>query len=667
MMNSILANQTERCSGKKSIFLNPTQCLKSILGPMGILLALGLWSPPLNADVRLPAIISNNMVLQADFPSKIWGKADPSESVEVDFSGQSLKTQADAKGAWVVELAPMKASSENLLLVVSGNNRIEVNNVLVGEVWLGSGQSNMEWSIGRSLDPELVSANADFPAIRHFEVRKNIASQPTDDCEGQWVVCSPKTVKGFSAVLYHFGRNLHSARQFPVGLIHASMGGSYIRAWMSKEALDHKAFSARTNFAKEFANLKEYKQFRLEEFGRIAPPDTSTWDETWAQPSTSTADWKEVQMPQTLEKAFADSFDGVSWVRREFVVPEKWAGKEIRVQLPQMSSGAVIYWNGEKLSSVSAIPTLHQPSAQIPAKHVNPGSNLLAIRFYDPLGTGGPQVEKDMYLQGPSGERLTLEGKWLGKIERRLPLSKTDLLPPLHYGVPSGHYNAMISPLSDYRCRGVLWYQGESDSGNPHYGAMLEAMIQSWRKERNDPALAFLWVQLPNFGQCSPKPIDHIWGRMRQLQSQPLKLPNTGMVVTIDSKQPELWHPTDKRYIGERLSLLARNSVYGEKELEASGPRLESVAIYNGGLRLNFSSMSGLQLNEGEPNGFALSADGKSYHWANAQLDGCQIQLSSAKVAAPRFVRYAWDINPYVCLFSKSGLPAAPFEAEAKE
>ncbi len=282
--------------------------------PIGVVLALGICLPQLalRAEVRLPAIISENMVLQADVPNRIWGKAEPGESVEVAFAGQSVKTQADAKGAWAVELAPLKASSENSSLVVIGKNRIEVKNVLVGEVWLGSGQSNMEWNIGRGLDPEVESAKADYPAIRHFEVSKEIASAPTENCQGKWEVCSPKTVKGFSAVLYHFGRSLHAARQFPVGLINASQGASYIHAWMSREALASQTVPSQFKVNKEFANLKEYNQFRLEEFGRITLPDTPTWDERWAQPGTATAEWKEIQMPQTLEKAFGEQFDGAS-------------------------------------------------------------------------------------------------------------------------------------------------------------------------------------------------------------------------------------------------------------------------------------------------------------------------------------------------------------------
>ncbi len=641
-------------------------CLQT-LGCIGAIVASAMWAPRVLADVRLPAIISDNMVLQADLPNCIWGKADPGESVEVAFMGQRLKTESDVNGKWAVELAPLKGSPENRSLVVSGKNRIEVKNVIVGEVWLGSGQSNMEWNIGRGLDPEGESAKADYPAIRHFEVIRNIASQPTEGCEGKWEVCSPKTVKGFSAVMYHFGRSLHVARNFPVGLINSSQGSSYIHAWMSREALEAQTVPAQFKVDKEFSNLKEYTQFRSEEFARLTLPDTAGWDESWAQPGTATADWKEIQMPQTLERAFGDEFDGASWARREVVVPDHWTGKEVVAQLPQMSSGAVIYWNGEMLSSVSAIPALHEPSAKVPAKLVKPGANVIAIRFFDPLGTGGPQVEKNLYLLGPGAERVQLDGKWKGKVELRLAPAKNVKLPPMQYGVPSGHYNAMIAPLHDYRCRGVLWYQGESDAGNPNYATMLQAMIQSWRQERNDPSLAFFWVQLPNFGPRSPQPIDHAWGRMRNLQSQPLKLPHTGMAVTIDSKQSELWHPTDKRYIGERLALLARNSCYGEQQLEASGPRLETVAKTDGGLLLSFSSHSGLQLHEGEPNGFALSADGKSYHWAKAQLDGSRIRLSSGEVKTPRYVRYAWDTNPYVSLFSKGGLPAAPFEAVAKE
>lgn len=494
---------------------------QSMLLTFGAMAAWAVCTSALRAEVRLPAIISDHMVLQAEARNRIWGWASPGESVEVSFLGVSEKTQADPQGQWVVEITPLKASAEGATLAVAGRNRIEVKDVLVGEVWLGSGQSNMELTLGTMRSAEQDKAQSDLPLIRHFGVVRSVASRPQSDCDGEWKVCSPKTASGFSAVLLYFGRDLHKARKVPVGLINASMGGSHIHAWWPKE---------------------------------------------------------------------------VQSVHPAFVKP-----------------------------------------------------------LYEVAVDGVEYTDKDQYLALRNAHIATNENK----------KTATSAF-PWYSAIASGTYNAMLAPINNYKCRGAIWYQGEADAGDPLYADKLEALATSWRQLRQDPDLPFYYVQLPNVStNRSAQPTDHPWARMREIQRQAQRIPNSGMVVTIDGEDSN-GHPKVKRYIGERLALLARHHCYGEKDLEWSGPQLVSVTRADGCLTLTFSSKSGLKLKEGEPNGFAVSADGKSYFWADAKVEGNQVRLTCREVPSPAYVRYAWDANPYISLFNGAGLPASTFAAECR-
>jgi sialate O-acetylesterase len=269
--------------------------------------------------------------------------------------------------------------------------------------------------------------------------------------------------------------------------------------------------------------------------------------------------------------------------------------------------------------------------------------------------------DSNLSVEGPDKTLIPLDGPWLAKIERRLDPA-SGKVPPWISGLSHGTYNAMIAPITDYQCRGILWYQGEADAGNERYAEMLEAMCQSWRQKRNEPSLPFYYVQLPNM-RSARTPDEHPWARMREIQRQALRIPHSGMVVTIDGPDPD-GHPKVKRYIGERLALMARHHCYGESTVEYSGPELRAVQKIERGVRLTFSSQSALDWKEGEPTGFLLSTDGKRYFPAKARVKGNQVELESGAVPAPAWVRYAWEANPRVSLANTAGFPASPFEAQ---
>ena len=644
------------------------------LRPLSFALAAALSAGlPLGvlADVKLPSIISDNMVLQADAKDRIWGKADPGENVEVSFADQTKKAVADKDGRWSLELSPMKANAESSTLTVSGKNKIEVKNVLVGEVWLGSGQSNMEFTVNGAMNSKDEIAKADYPLIRHFMVKKAVSSAPQEECEGKWEVCSPKTVAGFSAAMYFFARDIYETHKFPVGLVHSSWGGSPIQAWIPKEILEaNPSFSRQVDVPDEnFISLKAYNDYRKEAVEKVAWKDSGNKGEGWAKAGLDTSDWKEFTMPQSIEKLFGFDFDGSVWFRRELDVPADWAGKDMSAQLGPTTSAMTVYFNGEKVFGSNVSLDTNYPGAKIPGKFVKAGSNLIAIRYFNHIGPGGVNsTNLTLFrMRGPDGKEIPFAGKWLGKIEQKLEPAKMPGNLPSPKDMPYALYNAMLAPIQGFNYRGALWYQGESNAGDPKYGKMMEAMIKSWRDKFQNPDMPFYYVQLANYQTRSAKPVDTGWARLRETQRETLAVPNTAMAVIIDIGDAGNIHPLNKQDVGRRLALPARFFCYGEKDLEYSGPVLESMESKGDALVLKFSHIKGgLVAKDGQLKSFAVSEDGKTYVWAQAKIDGDSVVLTSSELKSPTSVRYAWDDDPECTLFNGEGLPASPFKASLK-
>ncbi len=625
------------------------------------------------ADVKLPAIISDNMVLQADSKVKIWGKASPGEAVEVSFAGQDVKTTAGKDGKWSLQLAPMKANDKAEVMTVKGKNEIQVKNVLVGEVWFGSGQSNMEFRVNSSMNYEKEKAKADYPLIRCFTVAKGISSKPQDDCSGKWEICSPATVGGFSGAMYFFAKDLFEKYRFPIGLVHSSWGGSCIQAWMPEATLAaHPDYFGKVGApADKLADMKTYLNYKQECYDLVANKDPGIAPEAadWGRPGIDTADWKSVDMPKPIE-AFFGEIDGAVWFRKEIEVPEDVAGKELLARMGPTTSGMTIFFNGEKVFNLAPASRVSYPFVKIPGKLVKAGKNLFAIRYFNHIDKGGV-ISNNLslfWLHGPGDKNLHLEGKWLAKVERKCEPAKLPGFLPEPKDLPGGPYNAMIAPVENFTCRGMLWYQGESNAGDLRYGKMMEALIAAWRKSFDNPDMPFYYVQLANYMQPHKEPVDTAWAKCRETQRQTLAFPNTAMAVIIDVGDALDIHPKNKQEVGRRLSLPARHFVYGEKDLEYSGPVVESVSAKDASLVVKFSHVKGglVAKGGGEPKGFAISEDGSKYVWAKAKIEGDSVILSADSLKAPKFVRYAWDDNPDCDLYNGEGLPASPFAEKIK-
>ncbi|MFO8014382.1 MAG: sialate O-acetylesterase [Phycisphaerae bacterium] len=487
------------------------------------------------APVRLPEVLADHMVVQRGIEVPIWGWTDPGARVTVRMGAATAKATADADGEFLAHLPPQEAGGPHTLTVTS-ENTVWIKDVLVGDVWICSGQSNMAWIVRNVDNAEQEIAEATYPDIRLFTVARRPATEPQDDCRGDWKPCSPETVADFSAVGYFFGRHLHKHLDVPIGLVNTSWGGTPSEAWTSPRTVTK---------VDAFAPIVQRFEDRIEAY----PAQKEAWEK---QKDERLAKWKE-----RAEKARAE-----------------------------------------------------------------------------------------------------------GKRPPRKPRPPQD--PTLSPHRPSNLFNGMIAPLLPMRLRGAIWYQGESNAGRAYqYRTLFPAMIRDWRAHWRQGAFPFLFVQLANFMKREAEPGQSAWAELREAQTMALDLPNTGQAVIIDIGEADDIHPRNKQDVGKRLALAARAIAYGE-DLTWSGPMYKSMTIEDGTVRLAFDHVSGgLVAKGGGPlKGFAIAGKDKEWHWADAEIDGDTVVVSSDEVEKPVAVRYAWANNPECNLYNEAGLPASPFRTD---
>ncbi len=493
-----------------------------------------LMSTQVFANVKLASLFTDNMVLQRNKTVNVWGTADPNENVNVSFNSQNVSTVADSKGNWKVLLLPMSEGGP-LELKVEGKNKITLKNVMIGEVWICSGQSNMEFTLKKSAGGEEEIAKADFPLIRIFIVKHKVADKPENFCEGEWQVCSPKTIGQFSGAGYFFGKNLLKELNVPIGLIQSTWGGTPAEAWVSKEVLE---------------SDNDFKQI----FTR---------------------------------------------------------------------------WNKKMEEYPSALEEFNRNGKQLIAEWVKDSIDAVAKGMAPPRKPGKPE--------GPGTRNQ-----------------------------PTGLYNGMIYPLVPFSFQGVIWYQGESNASRGYqYRKLFPALINNWRELWNAGNFPFYYVQLPNLLR-EPEPSKSGWAELREAQLLTLSLPNTGMAVTIDVGDSTNLHPTNKLDVGNRLSLIALNNVYGKKEIDFSGPIYSSFIKEGNKFILKFNNTSnGLLAKDGKAlRGFTICGEDKKFVIANAEIKDNMVIVWSDKIENPLSVRYAWADNPSCNLINSSKLPASPFRID---
>ncbi|MEZ0325389.1 MAG: sialate O-acetylesterase [Fimbriimonas sp.] len=635
-------------------------------------------------SLKLPSIFADNMVLQRDVPIPFFGTGRPGQKVTVALGTRTAETVVGADGSWMAKLKAMPAGGPYVVRI-DGGSKLQFRNVLVGEVWVASGQSNMEWRQNDADDLALALKETD-PYVRMFTADHVATDEPQKEISGSWAISSKVTVPGFSAVGNAFAKQLQKALGVPVGIIHTSWGGTPAESWTSREMLlKHPKLAYYVN--NYMAGMKDYPARKAAYDKALAEwtaevyrkdPGNKGFDQGWANAETAISDWKPVKLPATLE-ALEGPMDGAVWYRRTFDLPASWSGKDLLLELGPIDDFDVTYVNGQKVGETDDKTRLWYASPRqyrVPASALHAGSNVVAVRVYDHTGAGGFTGIADQMKLTPvdkSAASLSLAGDWRSKVEVRFEPPSQEVLnrqPQAPFGpgnpwAPSSLYNAMIAPLVPYAIRGAIWYQGESNAGKAfEYRELFPAMIQDWRNRWGQGNFPFYFVQLANFTARNELPVESDWAELREAQSITLRLPNTGQAVTIDIGEANDIHPRNKREVGRRLALNALARTYGVK-VAFSGPVFESAVAEGNKMRLRFSHAEGLRSSdEGPLVGFAVAGADRKFKWARADVEGDTIIVRSPEVARPVAVRYGWSNNPGVNLVNGAGLPASPFRSD---
>jgi sialate O-acetylesterase len=624
-------------------------------------------------QIRLPKLISDSMVLQRDAKIRIWGWATKNEKVNILFNQKKYSTKAGADGKWIVWLPPMKAGGP-YSMEITATNKITLKEILIGDVWLCSGQSNMEYQMGyddATYGKEMEEVN--YPQIRQFKVPlRPLLDGPKDDLAGgSWKWANPKDIKPFSAVAYFFAKKLHEKYKIPIGLINSSVGGPPIEAWTSEEGLkDFPAIISTVEKNKDTAYINSLRRTTGNSFPRqqqqAGNDKGMNTGLPWYDPAYIPKGWKSITVPAFWEDQGAKDLNGVVWYRKEIEVPASMIGKPSRVYLGRIVDSDILYINGKQIGRTGSLYT--ERRYNISGDLLKAGKNLFVVRITNNNGKGGFVPDKPYYLFA-SGDTVSLAGNWQYKVgEVYVPRTASGTGGVSAQNSPTALYNGMIAPVVNYTIKGFLWYQGESNvTRAAEYAKLQPAQINDWRKKWNMGNLPFLFVQLPNYQDYTFLPTESSWAQLRESQFKALSLPNTGMAVTIDIGEWNDLHPFNKKDVGDRLALLAEKIAYGENIVH-SGPLYESSIVEGNKIIISFASVgSGLTSNDGEElSEFAIAGADKKFVWAKAKIEGDKVVVWSDEISSPMYVRYAWaDSPPNPNLYNKDGLPASPFRTEA--
>lgn len=632
------------------------------------------------AKVKLPSLFSDYMVFQQKTKAAVWGKAEPGKTITISttWSRARYTSNADELGNWKIMVATPSYGGPYAMTISDGEPLILMN-VLIGEVWVCSGQSNMEMPLagwGKINNYQQEIAEAKYPSIRLLQVDHTTSNFPMDDAKVAnfgWKPCIPQFVAEFSSVAYFFAREIYNKTKIPIGLIHTSWGGTIAEAWTSASTLKTipdfvEAVNKIENTDKEKSGpsfeqqLTAWQKIVLEKDAGMAEGKP-----VWLANSLDVSSWKTMSLPTVWEQAGMPGFDGVVWFRKNITIPQAWAGKALKLNLGPIDDNDITFFDGDIIGQTEGYNVPRNYT--IPANKVKAGTFALVVRIFDSGGEGGIYADKNtIALVAPDGTQLSLDGEWQYKVGMNMkdiaPMPMSDNGP----NRPTVLYNAMIHPYLQFPIKGAIWYQGESNADRAHqYRTLFPAMITDWRRQWGQGDFPFYFVQLANFMKTEAEPGASAWAELRDAQLGTLSVPNTGMAVSIDIGDAVDIHPKNKQDVGKRLALIALAKNYGVK-VPYSGPMYQSYKIEAGTIKLSFNDAEQLKTSDGkELKGFAIAGSDQKFHWAKAVIKGKQVIVSSTDVPDPVAVRYAWANNPVCNLINGAGLPASPFKTDQWE